>query len=133
MEEIKEFIGEYAYMDADYEAHIEINGMSFLCAEAAYQAERMRDKSMRHVFCGLSGKEARVIGMFTIEQEDWDKVKKEKIFEINLEKFKQNNSLAEKLIETKNIPITNPFLGEALMKIRDIIGSTKYEVNDGVI
>lgn len=128
MEEIKEFIGEYDYMSADYETHIEINGMVFLCAEAAYQAERMRDKSMRHVFSELSGKEARVIGMFTIEQEDWDKVKREKRFEINLEKFKQNNSLAEKLIETKDTPITNPFLGEDLMKIRDILGANKYEV-----
>lgn len=133
MEEIKEFIGEYAFMDNDFMAYLKIGDNTYLCVESAYQADRMADKEMQHMFVNLSGKEARAIGMFIKEQDNWDELKMDKLLLLTMEKYKQNPELANKLLETKNIPITHPFLGETLTIVRERLGSIKHEVNYGVI
>lgn len=118
METITEFKGEYDFLDNAYVAHIRIGTNFYMCAEAAYQAMRISDPSMRGMFSGMHAKEARVIGMFMPERKDWDDVKWNVLLDITREKFKQNPVLLDKLLKTGDSYINDDFLGKILMVVR---------------
>ena len=94
-------------MDNSYTAHINIGGRIFMCVESAYQAARICD-----------GMEARRIGHDVTERPKWDDMKEDILYKLTLEKYKQNKIIRNKLLSTGDIPITEPFLGDILMRVR---------------
>lgn len=124
MEYIKEFKGDYSFLDMSYIAPFRYKNIMFKCAEAAYQAARVSDAALMPMFSDMGGSEARCVGMYMTERKDWDEIKRDILFEIIQEKFNQNPSIIKKLCETKNAVIDNPFIGDILMRLR-----TQYSVN----
>jgi predicted NAD-dependent protein-ADP-ribosyltransferase YbiA (DUF1768 family) len=118
---INNFTGEYSYLDNSYFAHIKIGYITFTCVEAAYQALRVCDDNLAGMFSGLSGKEARRLGMSVTEKKNWDDIKEEMLYKLTLEKFRQNPCLGDKLLSTGDAPIVNEFNGKALMRVRDYL------------
>lgn len=105
-------------MSNDAIAHIRVGNNLFICVESAYQAARCCDSGMAGMFVKLSGKEARELGAYVTERKDWDSTKRDVLYELTLEKFKQNECIAKKLLSTGNSEITDEFLGDILMRVR---------------
>lgn len=118
MQKIDSFTGDYDYMDNSYTAHINIGGRIFMCVESAYQAARICDGGMSFMFDSMTGKEARRIGQDVTERPKWDNMKEDILYKLTLEKYKQNKIIRDKLLSTGDIPITEPFLGNILMRVR---------------
>lgn len=89
-----------------------------MCVESAYQAARICDEGMSFMFDGMTGKEARRIGQDVTERPKWDDMKEDILYKLTLEKYKQNKIIRDKLLSTGDIPITEPFLGNTLMRVR---------------
>lgn len=105
-------------MDNSYIAHINIGGRIFMCVESAYQAARICDGGMSFMFDSMTGMEARRIGHDVTERPKWDDMKEDILYKLTLEKYKQNKIIRNKLLSTGDIPITEPFLGDILMRVR---------------
>lgn len=105
-------------MDNSYTAHINIGGRIFMCVESAYQAARICDGRMSFMFDSMTGMEARRIGHDVTERPKWDDMKEDILYKLTLEKYKQNKTIRGKLLSTGDIPITEPFLGDILMRVR---------------
>lgn len=118
MQKIDSFTGEYKYMDNSYTAPINIGGRIFMCVESAYQAARICDGGMSFMFDSMTGMEARRIGRNVTERPKWDDMKEDILYKLTLEKYKQNKIIRNKLLSTGDIPITEPFLGNILMRVR---------------
>ena len=105
-------------MDNSYIAHIKVGGRVFMCVESAYQAIRICDEGMSFMFDGMTGREARSISKNVTERPGWDDMKEDVLYKLTLEKYKQNEVIRNKLLSTGSIPITEPFLGNILMRVR---------------
>lgn len=100
---INSFRGEYAFLSNMYESPITLGGVSYTCAEAAFQAVKLKDKTQRTQFQNISGPAAKALGRRVHLREDWDEIRLDVMRWIIHEKFRQNPLLATKLIQTGNI------------------------------
>ena len=116
---IESFTGENAFMSSSYVAPIRIGYITYVCVESAYQAFRIEDTSLRGMFAHMHAKEAKAVGRLVQPRDDWDNVKHEILYQLTLEKFKQNNALAMKLLQTGDTEIREENLGHILMSIRN--------------
>lgn len=132
------FRGEYEYLANTYNSDITYDGMTYTNAEAAYWAQRVKDKRARNKYSRLSGNKARAKAMQAIPIEDWETTKNDIMMNILRVKFNKNSELGKKLIATNDAKIINTntyrddyygvymnkgknILGKMLMKIRDEI------------
>lgn len=118
MNTITKFEGEYDFLDMAYNAPFYYKGRFYKCAEAAYQAERVGDPLLTSMFEDMGGSEARCVGLYTTERDDWDDIKQDILYNITKQKFEQNPALYKRLAETKDAFINNAFLGNILMNLR---------------
>ena len=96
------FYGSNRYLSTFYHSPVEYKGIVYQNSEAAYQAQKCKNKNDRKLFYDLTGAEAKRIGK-TIETIDvWDKYKTPIMFEIVFQKFLQNISLKNRLLKTNN-------------------------------
>ena len=101
--EVKEtpaFRGDYAFLSNMYESPIKLGGITYTCAEAAFQAAKLSDKNARAQFAGLTGPEAKKLGRQVTLRPDWEKIKLDVMRWVIHEKFAQNPQLAAKLKAT---------------------------------
>ena len=115
-------------------SQIHINGFIFHNAESAFQSFKCLDR--QHEFEKLSPKDAKRLGRNVLLRGDWDLVKDEIMYNILCCKFKDNHSLKQALLDTKDVYLVegNDWgdkywgvckgigcnkLGEILMKIRE--------------
>ncbi|MBR3211200.1 MAG: NADAR family protein [Bacilli bacterium] len=100
----KEF-GELGYL-ASYSDHgFEVNGIYYPTVEHYYQASKFDDeKIINKILNCKTPKEASMIGRDrnNIRIPNFKEVKIQKMYEANLEKFRQNPELAKKLLDTGN-------------------------------
>lgn len=94
------FRGEYAFLSNMYECKIVLGDVSYSCAEAAFQAVKLSDKSQRKMFSGLSGSTAKALGRRVQLRPDWNNIRVDVMRWIISEKFKQNPALKQKLLQT---------------------------------
>ena len=97
---INEFRGYYAFLSNMYPSQIKLGSVTYTCAEAAFQAVKLQDKSKRKMFAGLSGPEAKRLGRKIALRQDWEKIKVDVMRWIVHEKFQQNKKLLFKLIRS---------------------------------
>ena len=102
---INSFRGEYAFLSNMYEAPIILGGVNYTCAEAAFQAVKLKDKPQRTQFQNISGPAAKALGRRVHLREDWNEIRVDVMRWIIHEKFKQNPSLLKKLLSTNNIEL----------------------------
>ena len=96
------FKNAYSFMSNFYQIPVEYKGILFDNAESAYQAQKCKNVEDKKKFIGLTGAEAKKLGRKIEVIDGWDIVKRQIMFEIVLQKFRQNNSIAERLLGTGN-------------------------------
>lgn len=100
---INSFSGKYDFLSNAYPAPVMYAGLTFLNAEAAYQAMKYPDQETREQFCDLDAWEAKQFGRELEQKPDWaewNQKKEEVMLAIVTAKFHQNPELQEKLLET---------------------------------
>lgn len=100
MEKITSFRGYYDFLSNMYPSPIVLGGVTYTCAEAAFQAVKLEDKTKRAMFSGLNGVEAKKLGRQIELRKDWEKIKVDVMRWIIHEKFTQNKNLKLRLIRS---------------------------------
>lgn len=134
---ISSFRGEYGFLSNFYESVIFYNGMVFMNAEAAFQAQKSIHPKMRERFCRLNGSQAKKLGRSVSLREDWNEVRipimrrilelkfsnpqlKELLLSTGNEELVEGNTWGDKFWGTCN-GIGENNLGKLLMEIRESI------------
>jgi ribA/ribD-fused uncharacterized protein len=86
------FEGKYRFLSNFYSAEIEFEGLVFPSVENAYQAAKTTDLDKREDFLYISAVEAKKLGMRLKLREDWDLIKKDIMYRLLVEKFKNPES-----------------------------------------
>jgi ribA/ribD-fused uncharacterized protein len=86
------FEGKYRFLSNFYLAEIEFEGLVFPSVENAYQAAKTTDLDKREDFLYISAVEAKKLGMRLKLREDWDLIKKDIMYRLLVEKFKNPES-----------------------------------------
>lgn len=94
------FRGRYEFLSNFYEAPIEYDSLRFGSGEAAFQAQKCRDRGERAAFQTLRPSEAKRAGRKVLLRPDWEFVKVQLMEEIVRAKFAQNADLAQMLLDT---------------------------------
>ena len=102
MNKIDSFRDRYSFLSNFYEKPVEYNGLVYNNNEAAFQAQKSMDMSERLVFTDMNAPSAKKHGRKIRLRNDWEQVKNTIMYEICLEKFKQNPDLRQKLLDTGN-------------------------------
>jgi ribA/ribD-fused uncharacterized protein len=135
---IKGMFNEYYWLSNYEVCEIHYEGLIYTSTEAAYQAAKSTDPFVRSKFINISPAKARKLGQEITCRKDWDKVKKQVMYDVNLYKYTKHEYLKNLLLETgdKEIVEENWWLdtfwgvckgkgennlGKILMKIRDEI------------
>lgn len=135
MKKINDFTNEYAFLSNYYECPVIYDNLSFCSAEAAYHAQKEKQRECEFIF--LSPDDARHLSRtLTNIRSDWDDVKLDVMYNIVKAKFTQNRDLKEKLLATGDAHLEEEgwwndqywgvyqgkgenHLGKILMKIRE--------------
>lgn len=99
-EKVDRFRFAYDYLSNFYPAVVEVDGIGYLSAEAAYQAAKCADFSQRRQFSQLAAHDAKNLGRAISVRSDWEAVKIVEMTKIVRAKFTQNPHLARFLAET---------------------------------
>lgn len=99
---IDQFKGEYYFLSNFYNSPITIGGITYMCAEAAFQAAKLEDSAQRVMFSRLSGAKAKYLGRKVPLRPNWESIKIQVMRDIIHEKFAQNPNLREKLLATRD-------------------------------
>lgn len=94
------FRNQYWFLSNMYPCVIEYNGITYSCAEAAFQAQKSPERAQE--FSGINGFEAKRLGRKVDLVTGWDVNKDRIMADIVRAKFCQNKDLARRLLETEN-------------------------------
>lgn len=97
---VDSFRDEYFFLSNFAPATFTYRGISYLNAEAAFQAQKCQTEEEKLLFTNLSPGSAKKFGRKVALRTDWENVKETLMEEIVREKFLQNPSLAKALIST---------------------------------
>lgn len=92
--------GDYGCFSNFTKAKIEIDGLTFMSSEAAWQAFKTNDPIERKSFCNMTPALAKRAGRRVKLRPDWEKVKYGLMVEVLRAKFSQHENLREKLLST---------------------------------
>lgn len=132
MAKINSFRKEFYYLSNFYEIPVTYNGLTFVVSrrdmtqpqqsyrsyqnnEAAFQAQKTLDEKERMSFTRMNPSEAKHAGRRITLRKDWEAVKVGIMHDIVEAKFRQNPSLAAKLIGTGNVYLEE---GKAMLFLR---------------
>ena len=141
---IKGMFNEYRWLSNYEVCEIHYEGLIYTSTEAAYQAAKSTDPFVRSKFINISPAKARKLGQEITCRKDWDKVKKQVMYDVSLDKYTRHEHLKRLLLETKDkyIEETNYWgdqvsgvcngigennLGKIIMKIREEIKNNIHE------
>lgn len=106
MNAIRNFRNDYYFLSNMYPCKIELDGLEYRCAEAAFQAQKKQDQEYQVRLTRVDGYAARKIGKEVSLTEDeikaWDKKRIEVMRRVVRAKFTQNKDLMEKLKKTRD-------------------------------
>lgn len=100
---VREFKDEYDYLSNFHNTRVEVCGIVYLNAEAAYQAGKTLSLDARRTFTHLNGAQAKKAGRGLTLRPDWDQVKEEVMELVLRAKFMGNKQLAQKLVSTDTL------------------------------
>ena len=132
------FTGAFDFLSNFYPARVEVGGVCYSNAEAAFQAQKCVDAAERGEFAELVAVKAKRRGRQVKLRPDWDSVRLGVMEEVVRAKFRQNSDLAARLLGTGRLPLAEGnswgdlfwgvdvktgkgenHLGRILMKIRE--------------
>ena len=97
---INSFRDNYFFLSNFYSAPVTYNGITYKNNEAAFQAQKCLDDTIKSKFTDLNPGQAKRLGRCVELRDDWEEVKFDIMQEIVDSKFDQNPELAEKLLQT---------------------------------
>lgn len=100
------FTGAFDFLSNFYPARIEVEGIAYQNAEAAFQAEKCLGLELRMEFSGLTGAKAKRKGRQVALRPDWNAVRIDAMRKVVRAKFFQNGNLAARLLATGDMPLT---------------------------
>ena len=100
MGKIDNFRGAYAFLSNFYDAPVTYLGVTYANNEAAFQAQKCTDNTVKAMFAKLNPSEAKRLGRNVQLRPDWETVKYDIMYEVCKAKFEQNDDLREMLLET---------------------------------
>ena len=87
---IRGFFGPYRWLSNFHEVEVQWEGDTYRTTEHAYQAAKHLDPDFREYIRGfIKPKDAMIVGRSRIPRSDWDDIKVDVMYQINLQKFKQ--------------------------------------------
>ena len=102
---IDSFFGPYRFLSNFEPCTVEYDGMTYKCSEAAYQAAKTTDASLRIAFTTMNGSKAKYAGQKLPIRADWNDVKVDVMYQIVKDKFSRNPELKEKLLSTGTLQL----------------------------
>ena len=102
---IDSFFGPYRFLSNFEPCTVEYDGMTYTCSEAAYQAAKTTDVSLRIAFTTMNGAKAKFAGQRLTLRPDWNEVKVNAMYEIVKDKFSRNHELKLKLLQTGDLQL----------------------------
>ena len=138
---IDSFFGPYRFLSNFEPCTVEYDGMTYTCSEAAYQAAKTTDVSLRIAFTTMNGSKAKFAGQRLTLRPDWNEVKVNAMYEIVKDKFSRNHELKLKLLQTGDLQLVEGnywgdkfwgvcngegenHLGKILMRVRKELSET---------
>ena len=103
---ITSFTGDYSFLANSFPCPIEIDGLVFNSAEAAFWAQRVKDVKARRKYTRLNPNKAREKSLQAEPVDDWEKTKNYIMKKILKIKF-SNPDLAKKLKATSGSKLMN--------------------------
>lgn len=136
---IRGFFGEYRWMSNFHLTPIQFEKIVYPATENAYMAAKCKMATQRVIFQTVAPSEAKAQGRIVVLRDDWEDVKLDIMYQLNLQKFSFNPDLRDRLIATgkRYIEETNWWndtfwgvckntgenqLGKILMRVRKEIG-----------
>lgn len=98
---ISEFDGPYRFLSNFYNHQVTYGGFTYMNSEAAFQAQKTLDISLRRRFMYLQPNEAKKLGRSVKLRPNWDDIKDDIMLDIIRAKF-SDAKLASKLASTKD-------------------------------
>lgn len=141
---IDEFKDEYAFLSNFYSAPVEYKGQVFKNNEAAFQAQKCTDDTVKAMFCDLNPSAAKRLGRSIQLRPDWETIKYDIMYEVCRAKFEQNDDLRRLLLATgtKHLEEGNTWndrcwgtckgvgenhLGKILMRVREELSELRFD------
>lgn len=134
---ITTFTGDYSFLANSFSCPIEIDGLVFNSAEAAFWSQRVKDLKARRKYTRLSPSKAREKALQAQPINDWDELK-DSIMQRILEIKFSNPDLAKKLKATKNAKLINTntyrdeYWGVYMGKGKNILGILLTKVRENL-
>ena len=97
---IDSFREEYFFLSNFYEAPVTYGGRTYLCNEAAFQAQKCMTEEEKEPFTAMRPSDSKRAGRRVKLRPDWEQVKVGIMEEIVRAKFTQNDDLKAKLLAT---------------------------------
>lgn len=119
---IDSFTGRYEFLSNFFELPVVYDGIKYRNSEAAFQAQKTEDRSIRKEFADLPPNLAKRKGRHVTLRPDWDIIKDSVMYMVCRCKFEQNPVYLEKLLET----------GDAELVEGNTWGDTYWGVCNGV-
>lgn len=98
---INRFENKYFFLSNYYNSPVYYNNFIFENAEAAFHAQKTKNKIVQYQFTELDPASAKKLGRKIELREDWETVKEQIMYEIVKNKFR-NSKLRQLLLETKD-------------------------------
>lgn len=144
MNKIDDFRGAYRFLSNFYDAPVTYLGVTYANNEAAFQAQKCTDNTVKAMFAKLNPSEAKRLGRNVQLRPDWETVKYDIMYEVCKAKFEQNDDLREMLLDTGDAyleegntwndrcwgtcrGVGENHLGKILMRIRDELQTSRFD------
>lgn len=102
---IDSFFGPYRFLSNFEPCTVEYDGMTYSSSEAAYQAAKTTDTSLRIAFTTMTASKAKFAGQKLTLRPDWKDIKVDVMYQIVKDKFSRNPELKEKLLQTDGLKL----------------------------
>ena len=134
---ITSFTGEYSFLSNSFPCLVEIDGLKFNSAEAAFWSQKVKDVNARRKYTRLNPNKAREKAMNAVPIDDWDELKEDIMKKILKIKF-SNPDLKKKLKDTNKQKLLNnttyrdEYWGIYLGKGKNKLGVLLMELRDNL-
>lgn len=95
------FRNEYWFLSNMFPCELQVNGLTFTCAESCFQSFKTTDPEERKRFQNLNGFDAKKLGRKIKLRPDWNDIRIDVMKAVIKVKFKQHPELTKKLISIK--------------------------------
>lgn len=133
------FRGIYGFLSNFYTSPITVDGLTFSCVEAAFQAAKTLNPTQKQWFVGLDGSAAKRLGRRILLRPDWEAVKLDVMLSLLRQKFSDPRFAAQLIAVTEEIVEDNDWgdtfwgrcRGRGLNNLGRLLQQVRREIIEG--